>query len=481
MKLNLHNFFKEPDFRYDSLNKCYYGTKNNLNVSFNFNIEERNKYFFTIEYNSINKPPMILKLNNKIVSYNLLHTNTRTLDRHLSFRYEYGPNVYKGIVNFELICNGGFPHIYSIEMVKCSDSFNHISTISSYNVNDFVLINSYNIYGGFFWHLNNYLICSYFCEIYNKIPIVNFNSSLFLNNTDIENKLVMENTNWFFNYFESYKNIPYTIYNSLINYNNTININEKLLPTINKINKDKLLLFNKESFLLFAPKFHSNINNSERIISKYFKFLPHITDKINQIKRILYPNNYYITPHLYKFIGVHYRGTDKIIENNATEHYPKHYKYQTVLDLINNKIKSLKNYNVYIIISTDEQPFIDFMFKHLDKKIIFYENSFRSNINTENINTDFTNIPTRNVKYNYNLLDPITKKKFLLRESLVNNSIHLGNKHVSNYKKGYDCLIDSLLLSDCNILYKSTGNFSMFCKLFNKKIDDLEVIQLNNI
>ena len=84
-------------------------------------------------------------------------------------------------------------------------------------------------------------------------------------------------------------------------------------------------------------------------------------------------------------------------------------------------------------------------------------------------------------KIDFKKLKKEAEKKFLLRESLVNNSIHLGNKHVSNYKKGYDCLIDSLLLSDCNILYKSTGNFSMFCKLFNKKIDDLEVIQLNNI
>ena len=34
--------------------------------------------------------------------------------------------------------------------------------IYPYKISDFVLLESYNLYGGFYWHLNNYLICSYF-------------------------------------------------------------------------------------------------------------------------------------------------------------------------------------------------------------------------------------------------------------------------------------------------------------------------------
>ena len=58
--------------------------------------------------------------------------------------------------------------------------------------------------------------------------------------------------------------------------------------------------------------------------------------------------------------------------------------------------------------------------------------------------------------------------------------MHLGHKNISNYKKGIDCLIDALILEDCDILFKSKGNFSMFCKLFNKN-PNFEYIELNDL
>ena len=103
-----------------------------------------------------------------------------------------------------------------------------------YKINDFVLIESYNIHGGFYWHLNNYMICCHFCEKFGKIPIVNFNNSLFMNNTVIENNLIVDNTNWFYNYFEQFANIPYTVYNTLVNY-----------PYKKEITKEMILNFEK--------------------------------------------------------------------------------------------------------------------------------------------------------------------------------------------------------------------------------------------
>ena len=35
-----------------------------------------------------------------------------------------------------------------------------------------------------------------------------------------------------------------------------------------------------------------------------------------------------------KFIGIHYRGTDKIEEELNKEQYPQHYEYQKVYNLI---------------------------------------------------------------------------------------------------------------------------------------------------
>lgn len=481
MKLKLNNYFTEPNFYFDNIDNCYKSKKKNNNVNFEFNVNQDDKYFFIFEYNCTQIPKILLKINNNIVSYNLIHTNTQTLDKHLSFSYEYGPIfLHKGINKFNLIGEGFFPDIYNIELNNYKNTLNIYPNIFQYNIKDFVIINSYNIYGGFFWHLNNYLICCYFCEKYNKIPIVNFNSSLFLNNTDVENKLIVSNNNWFFNYFNNHINIPYTIYNTLVNYTKKIKITNDNLERINNIDKNKLLEFKREAFTYFAKEFHSDKKNYN-LVNKYFKFLPYIEEKVKLLKNVLYPEKYKLYPHLFKIIGIHYRGTDKIIEENALEQYPKHYKYYEILNIIKEKIKSLSNYEVIIAITTDEDAFIKYMLNNLDNKIVFYEESFRSSINSQNINSDFRGIPTRNIKYNPENLNEEDRKKYLLREKLINNSIHLGNKNISNFKKGLDCLIDCLMLSDADILYRSTGNFSLFCNLFNKDIDNLEVIKLNDI
>ena len=46
-----------------------------------------------------------------------------------------------------------------------------------------------------------------------------------------------------------------------------------------------------------------------------------------------------------------------------------------------------------------------------------------------------------------------------MKEKLINNSIHIGSKNVSNYKR-FDCILDALMLKECDIIYKSKGNFS---------------------
>lgn len=481
MSLNLSKILNKSQFTYDKINKCYSANEQNINLNFPINVIEDNLYFFSIEYTSIEKPKLKLLINNNLVSSDFLQIKTYINNRHLTFRYEFGPNNFtEGVLNFEIKCEGNFPNIYSIDFYKVNKSLNHFSNIYPYNINDFILVESFNLYGGFYWHLNNYLLCSYLCEKYNKIPIVNFYSPLFLNNTDMENKLVITNNNWFFNYFQSSTNLPYTLYNTLLNWKKKINLTPKLLSHINNVKKDILLIFNKDIFSIISKDFHSNEDNTD-IMKKYFKFLPHINKKIDEIKKITYPSNYFINPKLYKFIGIHYRGTDKISEPNLKEGYPKHYKYKDVYNLLLNKIKTIKNYEVYIIITTDEEQFLNYMIDKFGHKIIYYNNSYRSKINSENINTNFLDIPSRNVKFDYNILNEDKKDKYKQRELLIKNSIHLGTKKLSNYKKGLDCILDVLLLSDVDILYKSTGNFSLFVKLFNKNIKNLEIHNLNNI
>ena len=54
----------------------------------------------------------------------------------------------------------------------------------------------------------------------------------------------------------------------------------------------------------------------------------------------------------------------------------------------------------------------------------------------------------------------------------------MGNKNISNYKKGLDCLIDVLLLDEVDILLQSKGNFSLYCEYFNKN-ENLKVIPIH--
>ena len=67
---------------------------------------------------------------------------------------------------------------------------------------------------------------------------------------------------------------------------------------------------------MMADDFHGNrtdiINNTKAdyryIINKYIKPLPHIKNKLEQIK-----NEYFPKKDKNTLIGIHYRGTDKIV------------------------------------------------------------------------------------------------------------------------------------------------------------------------
>ena len=92
---------------------------------------------------------------------------------------------------------------------------------------------------------------------------------------------------------------------------------------------------------------------------------------------------------------------------------------------------------------------------------------------------NFETIMPRNKKISYDKLKEDDKRKYEMRDNLVNSSIHIGFKDHSNYKKGLDCIIDAKILDRCDYIYKSKGNFSLFCVYFNTN-PDLKVIDLND-
>ena len=108
-------------------------------------------------YNSIRRPNIGLRINGKLVLNNIFSKYTSSYDKLLSVRLEEGPfYLRKGKNTLELISLGIFPDIYGIELYPQKESPNQSISAFSYKMADFVYLDCYNLYGGFFWHINNF-------------------------------------------------------------------------------------------------------------------------------------------------------------------------------------------------------------------------------------------------------------------------------------------------------------------------------------
>ena len=130
------------------------------------------------------------------------------------------------------------------------------------------------------------MLC-YLCRKFNKIPVVNFNRGLFVNNTSLENNLIQCNENWFFNYFENYNAVPPSIYEAIIKYPKKNRINLQAIKNYQKFkmfcHDDIVLEFRREAFLWVQNSFYQNKSYRE-LIPKYLRVLPHIGAIRKQIK-----------------------------------------------------------------------------------------------------------------------------------------------------------------------------------------------------
>ena len=270
-------------------------------------------------------------------------------------------------------------------------------------MSDFILLETYNTYGGFFWHIHNYFICSYVADKYNKIPIINFKGTLYLSNTDDFN-LIKNNPNWFYNYFTSVLDLPYTTHNTVINFPKR----KKLLKSnVDETGDDFVFYFCYETFTDFNLMQHElNLKGKKKYIQSKLKLLPYLKNMIDKIKNNLIPKK-----SNQKLIGIHYRGTDKIEEQDLDEEHPVHLEYERIEKILKNKMKELKDYDVKIIITTDENPLIKFLKNSLGDKIINYQEANRSKIKTSGSKYKFERTPSRDKIYDKNLLDPVSKKE----------------------------------------------------------------------
>ena len=203
-----------PNLIYDDVYKRY--TLNRLNgiLTVKVNIPKSGLYMLNMKYNSLDTPKLKLKVNDNIYDNNFCNTKTGSLDYIISINYQNGPYHFKEGENILKIYSlGRFPEIYEMTMNEYSPL---PLQVYQYKPSDFLIIRNFNVYGGFYWNLNNILVGLMVCDVYKKIPIICMDTGFYMNNTDLEGTIIRYCPNWFSYFFEDPVKIPGAIYSYLV-------------------------------------------------------------------------------------------------------------------------------------------------------------------------------------------------------------------------------------------------------------------------
>ena len=149
------------------------------------------------------------------------------------------------------------------------------------------------------------------------------------------------------------------------------------------------------------------------IIQKYIKIRQHILDKIDTFVK----ENFFGS----RVITVHYRGTDKKSESPRVP-------YKNVVDKVKNYIKenSLADYTIFV--ASDEQPFVDHMESEFPGYVVSYD-----------VKRSSDDLPLHDMKF------------------------------IHQYHCGEAAIIDCLLLSRGDVLFRTPSLLSMWSTYFNPK------------
>ena len=203
-----------PFLIYDDVRKRHTLSVMNGSLIIKTDIPNSGRYMICVKYNSINTPNLRLVVNGKLFDNNFCRSKTCSLDYIITINYKNGPyNLNQGENKLELLCSGRFPEIYDMyieEYVPIP------GIVYQYKPSDFLIIRNFNVYGGFYWNLNNILVGLIACEIYKKIPVICMDAGFYLNNTDLEPTLIKYCDNWFSYYFEDPVKIPACFYKYLV-------------------------------------------------------------------------------------------------------------------------------------------------------------------------------------------------------------------------------------------------------------------------
>jgi len=158
-------------------------------------------------------------------------------------------------------------------------------------------------------------------------------------------------------------------------------------------------------------------NDAALIVKKYIRIRPEITEKVEMFCR-QYFSRFFI-------LGVHYRGTDKKKEAPRVP-------YETVFQAISTHLPENQPYQIFV--ATDEEPFLEAIRIKFPGSILAIDAS----------------------------------------RSVGKMGMHFSKKN--QYEIGEAALIDSLLLSKCDLLIRTSSNLSLWATYFNSA---LPVVLLN--
>jgi hypothetical protein len=199
--------------------------------------------------------------------------------------------------------------------------------------------------------------------------------------------------------------------------------------------------------------FKNDFKKANKYLFKYFKFNHSTIEKVE-----IFSKNF----HRKKVLGLHYRGTDKNKSNWVT-----HISKQEFIKIINYHLKN--NHYDIIFISTDEFNFINDMKKLYNNKysILFYDKE-KNNKNENSIHLDRLNVVDTKIKQIKDANNDINKLVSLEHELKLEtqyNRILLEN-----------VVVNSFLLSKCNLVLKTQSQVSAYSKVFNP---NLEIYRVN--
>lgn len=325
------------------------------------------------------------------------------------------------------------------------------SEIEIINYNNYCLIPNMSAYfGGLWWCIGQALTGVGLCIKHNLIPVIDYEGGLYHANKYYDPSDLP--ASWWNYYFEDPVKINKLQKERLIEYSQTnrqiMNFTRPMRnreQSLRPINEKNMYVYIRSTYNMFMSKIL--LRNAKQLCKQYLRPLPYIKE---------YCDNFWKNTKNVTRIGVHFRGTDKYATGTTSEGHPIHYEYSKVVKMIQMKLTELNIGEYIVYVTSDESPFIEFMQKELKDMFITNDHTIRSDTCTSG--QDIADL--KQIRFSKTNNADIQK----IYDENKGTSIHFGKKDTSNYLKGLYSVIDCILLSQCNHIFCSRGNFSDFAK-----------------